>query len=200
MYALAILRVLEIPNSPPGQWDIVFNLPIPGWLPASANLGFEEIGIRYGLYATAKFTSLDDDQTVSPWSLATLCSPFRSRIRTIDATKKIIVRRYVLPPQVDRTPSSINYLVNAQSNSHDHQGSKKRIPANVLTKIQVLASVPECVDVVDNSIPLTLRLRTKDLEAEECKRLQVTELGINVLQVERCRCVFRFLSSRGRVG
>ncbi|KAJ2933801.1 hypothetical protein H1R20_g3299, partial [Candolleomyces eurysporus] len=173
-------------DSDPCQWDIVFNLPIPGWLPSSATLGMEDIGIRYGLYATAKFINLDSEQSASSWSFATFCTPFRSRIRSIDSRKQITVRRYVLPPHVNRpTTGVVNYLVNSHSPSEKTDGSKKRIPADVLSKIQVLASVPEDVDVEAKSVPITVRLRTKDLAVAECNRLQVTEVGINIVQQER---------------
>ncbi|KAJ2920442.1 hypothetical protein H1R20_g16654, partial [Candolleomyces eurysporus] len=175
-------------DSDPCQWDIVFNLPIPGWLPSSATLGMEDIGIRYGLYATAKFINLDSEQSASSWSFATFCTPFRSRIRSIDSRKQITVRRYVLPPHVNRpTTGVVNYLVNSHSPSEKTDGSKKRIPADVLSKIQVLASVPEDVDVEAKSVPITVRLRTKDLAVAECNRLQVTEVGINIVQQERWR-------------
>ncbi|KAF5315979.1 hypothetical protein D9611_004865 [Ephemerocybe angulata] len=173
-------------DAEPCKWDVLFNLPIPGWLPSSTTLGMDEIGIRYGLYATAKFVNLDLEQNPSSWSFATLCAPFRSRVRSVESSKNITVRRYVLPPHVDRPTSAINYLVNSQSSS-EKDSPKKRIPSEVLSKIQVLASVPESVDIEDCFIPITVRLRTKDLDGVECKRLQVTDIGINIIQQERCR-------------
>ena len=152
-------------------------------------MGTDEIGISYGLYATAKFINLDIEQSPSAWSFATLCTPFRSRVRSAYTSKTIALRRYVLPPHVDQSSSSINYLVNSHFSAEKADSSKKRIPTEVLSKIQVLSSVPEFVDVKDNSIPITVRLRTKGLESDECKRLQVTEIGINIIQQERCRYV-----------
>ncbi|KAJ3546828.1 hypothetical protein NMY22_g1894 [Coprinellus aureogranulatus] len=174
-------------DNEPCRWDILFNLPIPGWLPSSTTMGMDDIGVRYGLYATAKFINLDVEQSPSAWSLATLCAPFRSRMRSTYASKKIQLRRYVLPPHAEKPPSSINYLVNSHFSEDKPESPKRRIPTEVLSKIQVLASVPEFVDVKGTSIPITVRLRTKDLEASKCKRLQITEIGINIIQQERCR-------------
>ncbi|TEB26566.1 hypothetical protein FA13DRAFT_1019838 [Coprinellus micaceus] len=174
-------------DNEPCQWDVLFNLPIPGWLPASTTMGMDEIGISYGLYATAKFINLDIEHGPSPWSFATFCTPFRSRVRSTYASKAISLRRYVLPPHVDQSTSPINYLVNSHLSAEKPDSSKKRIPTEVLSKIQVLASIPEFVDVKGSSIPITVRLRTKGLESNECKRLQVTEIGINIIQQERCR-------------
>lgn len=61
------------------------------------------------------------------------------------------------------------------------------MPIQVLDKIQVLASVPEYIDIEGRTLPLTLRLRTNGLCEEDCKRLQVTEVIIDVLQREKCR-------------
>ena len=61
------------------------------------------------------------------------------------------------------------------------------MPVEVLNKIQVLVSVPEYVNVKDHTFPVALRMRTKDLCEEDCKRLQVTELVVDILQREKCR-------------
>jgi hypothetical protein len=189
MYVSRYISPLAFIDLALGQWDVLFNLPIPGWLPASTTMGMDEIGISYGLYATAKFINLDIEHGPSPWSFATFCTPFRSRVRSTYASKAISLRRYVLPPHVDQSTSSINYLVNSHLSAEKPDSSKKRIPTEVLSKIQVLASIPEFVDVKGSSIPITVRLRTKGLESNECKRLQVTEIGINIIQQERCRYV-----------
>ncbi|KAG2020052.1 hypothetical protein CC2G_005437 [Coprinopsis cinerea AmutBmut pab1-1] len=169
----------------PCKWDVVFNLATPGWLPASTYMGIEDIGIRYGLYATAKFINLETEQPTT-FSLASLCTPFRSRIRSAESSRPITVRRFVLPPHIEQPePTFINYLVKSRTASRDD--AKAGIPAEILSKIQVLASVPETVSTEETIMPVTIRLRTKDLESVECKRLQVTEIGIDMIQQERCR-------------
>jgi len=81
----------------------------------------------------------------------------------------------------------VNYLANSDASSSALISSKSRMPVEVLNKIQVLASVPEYVDVKGHALPLTLRMRTKDLCEEDCKRLQVTEVVVDVLQQEKTR-------------
>jgi hypothetical protein len=163
-----------------GKWDVVFNLAVPAWLPASACLGIEDIGIRYGLHATATFINLDE---AAPWSFATLCTPFRSRVRTTKSDRPIKLHRYVLPPHIEpAAPPQVNYLVNPKTSNE-----VKRIPQEVLAKIQVLASVPETVDTNESLLPITVRLRTKDLASTECKKLQISEVGIDIIQQERSR-------------
>ncbi|TFK42358.1 hypothetical protein BDQ12DRAFT_271601 [Crucibulum laeve] len=174
-------------DSEPTVWNVVFNLPIPGWLPESTTIGIEEVGIRYGLYATAKYSNFEEEQSSSSWNFASFCSPFRSRVKSAESRKTISLRRFVAPPSVDKpVPPMINFLVNCHASSSKSEGNKV-IPPEVLTKIQVLASVPEYVNLEDESVPLTLRMRTKDMDEEHCKRIQISEIKVDITQKEKCR-------------
>lgn len=138
------------------------------------------------LYATAKFTYLDQDQT--PWSLTSLCTPFLSQVKSVHGQTKIQLRRFISAPRADfLDPKVINYLVDSHDSTSASDSSKPRVPVEVLNKIQLLVSVPEYTNVEDRTLPLTLRLRTEDLCEEDCKRLQVTEVAVDILQQERCR-------------
>ncbi|GLB34740.1 hypothetical protein LshimejAT787_0203050 [Lyophyllum shimeji] len=173
----------------PCVWNVVFDLPVPGWLPPSSLYGREAVGVRYSLFAEAKFSHVGESQS-STWSLATLCSPFRSRVKTQDARKDIQLRRFICCSEdilgTSTLQQTVTYLVNA-SVAPRPGSDLSRFPAEVLSKLQVLASVPEYVDMERNELPLVLRMRTKDLEAEECKRIQVTSVSANVVQMERYR-------------
>ena len=150
-------------------------------------MGIEDIGIHYSLHAVAKFINLDDDHQ-TPWSFASLCVPFRSRVKSAHGQMEIRLRRFISAPTADTLdPKIMNYLVNSHAPPSTSVSRKPRMPVEVLNKIQVLASVPEYVDVKGQSLPLTLRLRTKDLCEEDCKRLQVTEVVVDILQQEKCR-------------
>ena len=167
---------------------MVFNLPIPGWLPATSSNGVEDIGVRYGLYAEAKFINLGDN-TSHAWSFATLCSPFRSRVKSTNAQKGIVLRRFVSRSEdvsESSTSSTLTYLVNSRSTSQP-VSDKPKFPAEVLSKIQVLATVPDYVDVEADHFPLVVRVRTKDLEAAECRKIQLTSMTTDVIQREKCR-------------
>ncbi|KAF9484654.1 hypothetical protein BDN70DRAFT_797148 [Pholiota conissans] len=176
-------------SSEPCVWNIIFNLPIPGWLPSTNSIGVECVGNSYALYATVKFSAIEDEIPSSYWTLASLCAPFRTRVRTAEARRHITVTRYISAPKADfPQPNTVNYLVNSTPTTPPNEvQDKTRIPPDVLSKIQVLASIPEYVDIRENAMPLTLRLRTKDLCEEECKKLQVTEVIVDVIQQEKCR-------------
>ncbi|KAJ7156953.1 hypothetical protein C8R43DRAFT_1065257 [Mycena crocata] len=171
----------------PSRWNIVFDFPIPGWLPASHEFSTGDLGAstQYFLHAQVQFLVLEE-QNRAPWAFTTFCSPFRSRARSIETHKTIPLRRFVEPPTDEPTaPALINYLLSP----HPHPSNKSIIPSNILSKIQVLASVPSHIDVLEDHIPFTLRLRTKDLEDADCQRLQVTNFKVDVVQDERCRRV-----------
>ena len=123
-----------------------------------------------------------------PWSFTSLCSPFLSQVKSVHGQKEIQLRRFISAPRVDTSdPKVINYHVDSHDLTSASVSNKPRVPDEVLNKIQLLVSVPEYANVKGSTLPLTLRLRTKDLCEEDCKRLQVTEVTVDILQQEKCR-------------
>ncbi|KAF8211973.1 hypothetical protein K438DRAFT_1805733 [Mycena galopus ATCC 62051] len=106
------------------------------------------------------FKYLVVEDSSATWSFSSLCSPFRPRTpgRSIGTCKSITLRRFVEPPTDEPKPPTL-----------------------------VMASVPTQVDVREDRFPFTLRLRTKDLEDAHCKRLQVSNFTLDVVQAETCR-------------
>ncbi|KAK0463895.1 uncharacterized protein EV420DRAFT_1113295 [Desarmillaria tabescens] len=169
----------------PCRWNVVFNIPIPGWLPASSQYGTEDMGTTYALYATAKFLDLDN---TSPWSLSALCAPFRSREREVHAEKIVPLRRFVDSQFLDSTEvPRTTFLVNSKRTPPKNNEDRPRIPQEIVSKLQILASIPEYVDVNEDAVDLTLRMRAHGLEEEQCKKLQLSAFAVNVLQREKYR-------------
>ena len=123
------------------------------------------------------------------WSFTSLCTPFLSQVKSAHGQTEIQLRRFISAPRVDTpVPKVINYLVDSHDlTSTTSIANKPRVPAEVLNKMQLLVSVPEYANVKDSTLPLTIRLRTKDLCEEDCKRLQVTEVAVDIQQREKCR-------------
>lgn len=169
------------------MWNIVFNIPLPGWLPATSFIGPEDVGIRYTLFARARCINLDEGP--NNWGFTSFCNVFRSRVRSAGAQKAINIQRFISSPSAHViTPPLINYLVNSALRARTER--EMAIPVEVLSKIQVLASVPEYINLEDDIIPLTIRMRTKGLDEDTCKRLQVKELTVDIVQKEKCRYFF----------
>ncbi|KAJ7286076.1 hypothetical protein C8J57DRAFT_1286654 [Mycena rebaudengoi] len=191
---LAPEQLLELTNEghedsdEPCRWNVVFDLPVPGWLPASHEFSGHGLGAstQYFLQVQMKYVVVENQRS-TPWSLTTLCSPFRSRTRSLNTYTTVTIRRFVQPPTDEPiTPAAINYLLDKPTVSAP-SNKGLRIPPDVLSTIQVLGSVPQYVDVCDENLRFTLRIRTKDLNAADCKRLQLTMFKLDIVQTEKCR-------------
>lgn len=170
-----------------GVWNIIFNVPVPGWLPSSTSITADEIGVRYNLYATAKLLDLDENK-FSPWAFATACSPFKSRFKVVQTQKRMSLRRFVAPPSEDK-PSfqNISFLVNNHTFISQEEGKVRRIPPEVLSNIQVITSLPEFVDVKGGTLNVSFRTRADNLPEAECKRLQLIDITMDLRQTEKLR-------------
>jgi hypothetical protein len=179
----------------PCTWDIVFNLALPGWLPATSMFGEVHAGTRYTLFATASFIHVDDhSHSVGKSWFSALCSPLRFRTREVHAKEcHIMINRFTTPPTVPASPTSLfpmlNYMVDAKAENENAMRDPTLVPLDVLSKIKVLVSIPEHVSMDDSSIPFVLRLRTMDLDDSECKRLQITGFSVELEQSEHYRLV-----------
>ncbi|KAI0950093.1 hypothetical protein AcW1_006085 [Taiwanofungus camphoratus] len=179
----------------PCVWNVVFNLTVPGWLPATSAFGDvenEEAGTRYALYATAKFVNLDDGRGRS-W-LSACCTSFRSQTRIVRAPRCDIQLNRFMNVHGDSPSSSltslsstVDYSVYAEPQEMEGVKDASRIPTDILSKLRAIISVPEYADMTENSLPLCLRLRTKDLPQEQCKRLRITDFSLELEQTEQYR-------------
>ncbi len=163
---------------------MIFNITAPGWLPASSVIGVDALGVRYGLHATAKLLDLDTNK--SSWTLAAFCAPFFSKTKTVHTQRTVQIRRFLTPPSFDPPVfNTVNYLVNNPTISADE--TKKRIPQEVLAKVQAILSAPEYVDMSKKKVHATLRLRSDGLEQEERERFQLVDVSVTLAQTEKCR-------------
>lgn len=87
----------------PCTWNVVFNLTVPGWLPATDAFGQYSFtgaaGTRYALHAVAKFQTPSSAASTS-W-LSVLCLPLRFTSQTAKAPK--------VPITLNRFMSSLPY-------------------------------------------------------------------------------------------
>ncbi len=168
-------------------WNVVFNLNIPGWLPASAAFGESGGGTRYTLHASATIDCVDDDSSRT-WFSA-LCAPFRAQLRTVKAESTIQLNRFAINPSSIASSSDslfpqTYFAISAQPEQID-EGSD--FPRDILSKIQVQISTPVCVGIEEGALPFTLRLSTDQLPEDDCKRLRTTDFSVEVEQSERYR-------------
>lgn len=178
----------------PCTWNVVFDIPVPGWLPATSCYGDwmeEETGTRYGLHATAKFASLDDESEKT-WFFSTLCSMFRPKSRVVHAEQcPITLTRFMSPPAIPAAPDSLFPIANFAVRPEPECLSKvHKIPGGIVSKIQALVSIPEILPTDETSMPFTIRLRTSDLSEDDIKRLRLSAFSVDIQQQERYRYVY----------
>ncbi|KZP21216.1 hypothetical protein FIBSPDRAFT_741119 [Athelia psychrophila] len=183
----------------PCAWNVVFNLPVPGWLPTTSTYGDwseEGTGTSYALYATAKFASLDDESDRS-WSFQTLCSLFRPKSKVVYAEHcPITLSRFMNPPSIPASESLFPMANFALRPELECLPEEPKIPADIISKIQALMSIPEHIPADATSMPFTIRLRTSDLSEEDTKRLRLSAFSVDVQQQERYRYVHSGMPSR----
>lgn len=177
----------------PCVWNIVFDLVIPGWLPSSTSEDGENapIAVRYALHATATF--INPEEAASTSYLACFASSMARSFfpslfpspRTVRAKRCDIEIVRVMKP-TDAPIPFVAYTIDSDLTGEDIAG---RIPSNILSKIAIMASVPEYVDMESNSFEVRLRIRTCSLDPLHCKRLRLTNFTIDVHQFEKYRCV-----------
>ena len=197
------------------EWRVVFNLAIPGWLPATSVFGDENstdvAGVSYALYARARFHSagVDGDTPTACAASSTsassmwnnLCAVVRlgsGRPKVVQAeTVPIRVTRYVSPPTraysaEDASPptfSRLTFAVQALSECAPEDNPSTNIPADILRSVELHTVVPSRTSVEDDSVPLLLRLRCRPGGHEARSRLRVLGFEANIIQVDEFQFV-----------
>ncbi|KIK59534.1 hypothetical protein GYMLUDRAFT_245213 [Collybiopsis luxurians FD-317 M1] len=172
----------------PCRWNATYNINVPGWLPASSSFGLEGTGVSYRLFATVKYIDVEkrtrDSSQRSSWFLGGIYSAICSGERIATATKRIQIERFFGLPNEEPTPvSTVTYLLKHMPSQY----TECEIPSDVISKIQILASVPDYIDMEAKKLTLTLRLRANDLSAEDCQRLQLLGFRVDIQQKDKCR-------------
>ncbi|EIN07207.1 hypothetical protein PUNSTDRAFT_71174 [Punctularia strigosozonata HHB-11173 SS5] len=173
-------------------WNVVFNIPIPGWLPASSTFGDTSTGatgVRYYLLATARFRNLDD-RAQSSFSLMQLCSPMLPKTRVVSASPHGIVLNRTYPVPGRSSPTSgfplTPFHVQGFGAGPDHDNS--RIPPAVLKELQVVVTAPEHINLEhETPIPFKILFRVNNLPDEERNRLRIVLFSVEIEQVEQFR-------------
>ncbi|KAG9318588.1 Brix domain-containing protein [Chiua virens] len=169
------------------MWNVVFDIPVPGWLPSTSE--YEDASIQaarnsYALYATATFIDINDTHFSFPF--ANLCGSVLPRTRVIEADRCPVVLRRFIEPELGSSsvfPMSI-YFVDTCREPDSKRPSRKYIPPEVLEKIQVVASIPSATAMDETSVPFVLRIRAKDLDDSQRNQLRIAEFSVDVEQVE----------------
>jgi len=166
----------------PCVWHIMFDLPIPGWLPSSdlygdCRQGFS--GTQYNLYATARFSNVDS--LLGPSWFSALCPPFFPRNNVLHAERRRIMLNRFAPPA--HRPAY--YSVSLTAGGLRPEDNPHPVPADIISKVELLGSVPEGISLDQEKFPFSLSVRTSALSESEAAKLHVTQFSLEVQQVDR---------------
>ena len=165
----------------PSIWHIMFDLPIPGWLPASdlygdCRQGFS--GTQYNLYASARFTNVDSH---GPSWVSALCHPFLPRNNVLHADhRRIMLNRFGLPAQ-----RPAYYSVSLTAGGLSPEDNPHPVPADIISKVELLASVPDRISLDQEKFPFSLSIRTSSLSESQAAKLHVTQFSLELQQTDQ---------------
>ena len=174
----------------PCTLHVMFDLPIPGWLPASdpygdCRQGFS--GTQYNLYATLNYTNLEE--TYGPSWFSSICTPFSSKTKSVHAEAfTVSLNRFALPlPSTSASYPPLFYSITLKGGAPHPDTNLHPILSDVLSKIELLASVPEHISVDGDNFLFTLCMRAPSLPESEAAKLRVTRVSLEPQQIDQYR-------------
>ena len=176
-------------------WRVMFGLAIPGWLPASDQYGDCQLGFsgtQYNLYATAKFQNAGATSGLS-WVSSYIPFLSRNEVRVVHAERYgITLNRlaFPLPSSAPQIPAFFDVTPNAEAQRPED--NPHPIPADIVSKFEMLASVPEHISLDDEKFQFALSLRAPSLSESEAAKLRVSHMSLELQQVDEYTSVFLF--------
>jgi hypothetical protein len=165
----------------PCLWHIMFDLPIPGWLPASdlygdCRQGFS--GTQYNIYASARFSNVD---SLGPSWVSALCPPFFPRNNILHAERrKIMLNRFAF-----RAHKPAYYSVSLTAGGLRPEDNPHPVPADIISKVELLASVPGGISLDQEKFPFSLSIRTSSLSESQAAKLHITQFSLELQQIDQ---------------
>ncbi|GJJ12554.1 hypothetical protein Clacol_006797 [Clathrus columnatus] len=189
-------------NEQNAEWRIVFNLALPGWLPATCLFGDNDeknvASVTYGLSARARFLSTGEFEESLPSSSISsgtnvwnnLCSVVRrnpNKPRIVNAEHvSIHINRYIsLPVNPEESGHSVSPFPTSTFAVQATPSHSTSIPSDILRSVQLHAIVPSRISMCDDSVPLTIRLRCRYEDPRIRNNLKVYSLETDIVQVEK---------------
>jgi len=175
---------LEDDGAGPCVWHIMFDLPIPGWLPASDLYGDCRQGLsgtHYNLYATARITDPDSFSFGSSFLSALCRPPFFPRNDLLGADpRRIILNRFAFPAQ-----RPAYYLVSLTAGGLRPEDNPHPVPVDIISKVELLTSVPDGIGLDQEKFPFSLSIRTSSLSESQAAKLHITQFSLELHQVDQ---------------
>jgi hypothetical protein len=191
---------LENGHSQAEKWEFVFDIPIPGWLPATSPFRDShngcQVGTQYTLYATARLRDLNKEERPGLLN-SVFCGIFRPSSIIQTARCPITLKRFYTIPftslDQDQNPATFPVIPYFVKSSKEHPSIPANdqvqvIPREVLDTIEVVIELPEHCCLDRSQIPFTLRVRPgKGFPQNAFERTKVVGFNLDVRQQESYR-------------
>ncbi|KAF8759026.1 hypothetical protein RHS01_02594 [Rhizoctonia solani] len=153
------------------QWEVLFDMQLPGWLPPTVDCGHEGGGTQYTIYATATFA---DNERSTSWYFSSLYNMMRTKPQPIEAEPVPIelARHRSPPPRLFPETSNRDALFPS-------------IPVELLRSVDVIVTAPQHIGCEEHRVPVSLRVRANDLGSSSLGTLRLDDFEIEVNQTEK---------------
>ncbi|KAG8706649.1 hypothetical protein FRC09_002300 [Ceratobasidium sp. 395] len=180
------------------QWEVVFDMQLPGWLPPTTECGEDGGGTSYALYATACFA---DSEKYSSWSLSSLYNLVRAKQPPVDANRvPIEVTRHRSPP--------FNPALEFSSEQDaplfppiDHPATttirqlNSDIPIDLLRSLDIVVTVPQHIGCEEKRVPVSIRVRSTVPGSSNLGTLRMDDFEIGLNQTENSRPMLQYVNA-----
>ncbi|QRV86069.1 hypothetical protein RhiJN_14087 [Ceratobasidium sp. AG-Ba] len=170
------------------QWEVLFDLQLPGWLPPTTECGEDGGGTSYALYATASFA---DSEKYSSWSLSSLYSLVRTRQPPVEASRvPIELTRHRSPPfnptleLSSEQDAPLFPPIDHPATTTIHQATSD-IPIDLLRSLDIIATVPQHIGCEEKRVPVSLRVRSSVPGSSNLGSLRLDHFEIQLNQTEK---------------
>jgi len=181
-------------------WHVTFDLLVPGWLPASDQYGDCRqgySGTQYNLYATAKYTNMEETSLTSSSWVSALCTPFSSKTKVVHAEQcGITLNRFAFPLPSSASQIPAFFSVTSNTEALGPEDNPHPIPKDIVSKIELLASVPEHISLDDEKFPFAISIRASSLSESEAAKIRVEHMSLELQQVDEYTYVILYIIFR----
>ncbi|KAF8610187.1 hypothetical protein BDV93DRAFT_517361 [Ceratobasidium sp. AG-I] len=170
------------------QWELLFDLQLPGWLPPTTESGEEGGGTGYTLYATACFA---EPERSSSWSLTSLYNLVRTKQPPVDANQvSIELTRHRSPPirpwlDDSSEPDGPLFLPLDHTATTTIRQLSSDIPAELLRGLDIILTAPQHIGCEEGRVPISMRIRSTVPESSNLGSLRLDDFEIEMNQTEK---------------
>ncbi|KAG8748682.1 hypothetical protein FRC10_000073 [Ceratobasidium sp. 414] len=180
------------------QWEVLFDLQLPGWLPPTTECGEEGGGTSYALHATACFA---DSEKCSSWSLSSLYNLVRAKQPPVEANRvQIEVTRHRSPPfnpalELSSEPDAPLFPPVDHPATTIIRRANSDIPIDLLRSLDIVVTAPQHIGCEEKRVPVSVRVRSTVPGSSNLGTLRLDDFEIGLDQSEKFRPMLHYINT-----